>query len=338
MASSRPAGRRPALGAQPRRPEAPSTPLRALASLLAPDLLPQTFFIYVTDRFRQCQPVMQVSRRTFLSGLTAVACPGLLFAKDRRLDMRIDPAGFGQARPEDIRAVVVSSADEIWKHCPNTQFDTPGFHIFHQDDTPITNFLRTDDNRIAIGLATHNNFWAQYAYQFAHEFCHALAGHSNDWRRVWRTPVYANKWLEESICETASLFSLRAMGQTWKTAAPYPNWRSFAPHLTDYAQKRLDEPKHRLPDGTAFLDWFHAHEAEVRAKATIREHNGVVASQLLPLFEAEPSGWEAMTAFNLGKRVPTKPLTEHFTEWKANARPEQRSFVEKVAAVFGVKG
>jgi hypothetical protein len=280
---------------------------------------------------------MRLSRRTFLTGLTAAAVPDLLSANNRRLDMRIDPAGFGQARPEDIRAVVVSSSEEIWKHCPNTQFDTPGFHIFHRDDTPITNFLRTDDNRIAIGLATHNTFWAQYAFQFAHEFCHALAGHSNDWRRAWRTPAYANKWLEESICETASLFSLRAMGNTWKTAAPYPNWRSFAPHLTDYAQKRLDEPKHRLPDGVAFPDWFRANEAELRAKGTVRERNCIIAAQLLPLFEAEPRGWEAMTAFNLGKRVATKPLGDHFVEWKANARPELGGFVGKVAAVFAVK-
>ena len=36
------------------------------------------------------------------------------------------------------------------------------------------------------GLAVEGTYWAQFAYQFGHEFCHALAGHCNDWKLCWR--------------------------------------------------------------------------------------------------------------------------------------------------------
>ena len=97
---------------------------------------------------------MHIPRRTFLASFAAMVFPRFLFAANRRLDIRIDPTDFGKARVEDIRAVLLSAAEEIWKHCPSTQFDTPGFHIFHRKDSPITIFDRTKDNRIAIGLAT----------------------------------------------------------------------------------------------------------------------------------------------------------------------------------------
>ena len=48
-------------------------------------------------------------------------------------------------------------------------------------------------------------------------------------RRSVRYPRHANSWLEESLCETASLFTLRAMSRSWSIAPPYPAWKNYAP-------------------------------------------------------------------------------------------------------------
>jgi ribulose 1,5-bisphosphate carboxylase large subunit-like protein len=58
---------------------------------------------------------------------------------------------------------------------------------------------------------------------------------------------------------------------------------------------------------------------------------------LLPLFEATPAGWEAVTTLNEGKRDPEISLAAHFSSWAATAPAAQQSFITAIAAVFGVK-
>ncbi len=275
-----------------------------------------------------------LTRRSFgglLLGSLAARCLGASNA--RTLGFRVDHDGFGDASPADIAAVAASAAGEIWKHCPNTRFDEPGFRIYHARDWPITDFDHTADGRISIGLACEGTRWAQMGFQFAHEFCHALAGHSNDWRRLVRASG-VNMWLEESLCETASLFALRAMAVSWQTAPPYPNWKGYAPHLTEYARDRLEDPLHRLPAGKDFRSWFREEEASMRANAVLRDKNSIVAQQLLPLFEAAPEGWESVATLRLGDHQPDKPLERHFTQWRENAPAALQPFVAQIERLF----
>jgi hypothetical protein len=272
-----------------------------------------------------------MNRRLFLATLLA---PAFLRAVEkagpRDLDFRVDAKAFG-AGEADILAVLHSAADEIWQHCPTTNFEL-GFRIYRNEKFPITLFLH-QDNRVAIGLNTGAQYWSQYAYQFAHEFCHALMDHSNDWRRLWHNSEHANQWLEESFCETASLFALRAMGKTWQTKPPYPNWRDYGKSLTKYAQDRLDDPKHQLPAGQAFGAWL-MEVLPIQRKKWTRENNTIIAKQLLPLFEAEPAGWDTLQSIKLCKRDPQKSLSQFLDEWKSNAAPAHRAFITKVAAVL----
>ena len=146
----------------------------------------------------------------------------------RQLDIRVQVNGFGAASSEDITVLLQSAAFELWRHCPRTQLG--GINVYYRSDHPQTDFKRTPSGRIAIGLSARDTHWAQYSFQFAHELCHTLANFSNNTRLV-RYPPQANFWLEESLCETASLFTLRAMSRSWRTAPPYPAWRDYAPWL-----------------------------------------------------------------------------------------------------------
>jgi hypothetical protein len=280
---------------------------------------------------------LPITRRRFVA-LLAAACASRGLAKPpatagRRLDFAIGE-GFGGASLENIEAVLRSAADSIWRHCPDTRWETPGFFIFRGKDSPITLDEHRADGRIAIGLNTGDTYWAQYAYQFSHEFCHALAGHSNDWRKLFIRGRRPNHWLEESLCETASLFALRAMGAAWKSDPPYPNWRDFSSALTSYAQDRLDQVAKEMPEGRSFVDWFRENEPSMRENATLRDKNNLVALQLLPLFEARPSGWEAIAFINRMKSDVDRTLAEHFAAWKDEAPIEQRPFITSVAGVF----
>jgi hypothetical protein len=252
----------------------------------------------------------------------------------RPLDIRVPPNGFGGASSADITALLQSAASELWRHCPRTQLD--GIDVYHRTDHPQTDFKRTPEGRIAIGLATQDTHWAQYSFQFAHEFCHTLANFSNSPRRSARYPPHANFWLEESLCETASLFTLRAMSRTWQNAPPYPSWRAYAPWLTAYAEQRIALPQHQLPPGKPFLAWFQEHQAGLRRNSAIRDWNTIIAIRLLPVFEAEPRGWEAVTFLNHGPAGADVSLAEHLASWRSRCPVALRPFVTRLAAVFAV--
>jgi hypothetical protein len=251
------------------------------------------------------------------------------------LDIHVQAEGFGRASRSDINSVLHSAGSEIWRHCPRTKMN--GIDVYHRADHPQTDFRRAPDGRISIGLSSQDTYWAQYSFQFAHEFCHAVANFSDNPRRSTGYPRTANLWLEESLCETGSLFVLRAMSSTWRITPPYPAWRSYAPSLNDYVEERLALPEHHLPAGTPFLVWFRENQEAMRQNSALRDRNTIVATQLLPLFNAEPRGWEALAFLNRGSPAKNQSLADRLDEWRSLCPTDLRPFVARIAAVFGVK-
>jgi len=252
----------------------------------------------------------------------------------RSINIRVQAGGFGGASAADITAVLQSSAGELFRYWPRTRL--PNIDVYHRADHPQTDSRRAAGNQIAIGLTARDNHWAQYSFQFAHEYCHALINCSNDDQGLAGDRPYANLWLEESLCETASLFTLRALSRSWLIAPPYAAWRDYAPWFSAYAQERLALPEHHLPAGTSFVVWFRANEPALRQDSTRRDRNTIIAAQLLPIFEKEPHGWGALTFFSRPAH-PNQSLSQHFTKWRSGCPRELQPFITKLAAVFEVK-
>lgn len=276
-------------------------------------------------------------RRLFLRTLAAAAaapCAVLRAAPSAEVRIVVERGAWGRASPVDIRKVAEGAAAELWKWCAQSRMD--GIRIYYRPDMPQTDFLRAADGRIAIGLAVQHQRWSQFAFQFAHEFCHALAQHSEAGIRGSHDPRHANLWLEECLCETASLFALRRMAESWLTRPPYRNWRDYAPAHAKYAADRLAEPPHHLPAGQTFRTWFAQHENSLRAHAGLRAKNVIVARHFLPLFEAAPEHWESVTFLNHGPRAKGKTLARKIADWQAACPPAHQAFVGRLGAVFGV--
>jgi hypothetical protein len=273
------------------------------------------------------------------AGLLCLRLIGIVHAADknrasefRPITIRVQARGFGVASTSDINAVLQSAARELSRYWPRTRL--PSIDVYHRADHPQTDFKYVSTGRIAIGLATQDTHWAQYSFQFAHEFCHALVNYSNNARPLVRCPRHANLWLEESLCETASLFALRAMGRSWQTNPPHPAWREYAVSLNSYAKERLALAKNRLPPGTQFSIWFRENQSVLRRSPTERFRNTIIATQLLPIFEAEPRGWEALAFLNSASSNPKSSLTQHLARWRSRCPQGLRSFVTKVESVF----
>ena len=294
----------------------------------------------MTDKQSQSRSVFFLTARalrrpTVLGAFFLVLNSTLPAANDTRpLDLRVQANAFGTASSADLTALLQSVAFEIWRYCARTQLS--GIDVYHRPDHPQTDFQRTASGRIVIGLAAQDTHWAQYSFQFAHEFCHTLANFSNRPQRLVRYPPHDNFWLEESLCETASLFTLRAMSRTWRTGPPYPAWRDYAPWLNAYAQQRLTLPEHQLPAGKPFLDWFREHQSALRRNSTIRDWNTIIAIRLLPIFEADPRGWEAVTFLNVDSSATNASLAQHLAAWRSHCPEGMRPFIRKLATVFAI--
>jgi hypothetical protein len=276
------------------------------------------------------------TRRQFLFTLaaTSLSVPHFLHAAAdaSKLEIVVDNGGWGRAATSDIRAILLSTAAEIWTYCPGEHLKP--IRVYHREDYPQTDFLHDWRGRVRIGLHTSGAHWAQMAFQFGHEFCHALAQHSAIALRGWHPPHHANLWFEESLCETSSLFVLRRLALSWQQQSQSEAWRNFAPAMAKYASDRLALPEHQLPAGVTFADWFRQNEPSLRENAALREKNVIVARQLLPLFEAEPAGWDAACYLNLGAHQPAKPLSQQLAEWQTNSPASLHPFLAKIAALF----
>lgn len=264
----------------------------------------------------------------------------------------IDPFGWpapmtrgSQININPMRLVASSAARQIWRHCQPRPFRE--MVVYPRKDCPHCDFNRDSKDRIRIGLHTSLSLYSQQAFQFAHEFCHAIAGHSREGQR--HDARHANHWLEECLCEVASLFSLRRMSEEWPNHKEFSKWttgdKPYAPSLYSYAQDRIDEALAKLPLNQDFRIWFESQEQFMRdhpvglekdekTKEELRDDYTVIASRILPLLEAHPENWEAVSYLNLTPHRDNKTLTDHLADWKTSCPERFRPFIEELERMF----
>jgi len=256
--------------------------------------------------------------------LLAVA---LLAAQDRSSEPRpldIRPAEKGwEADGENVRRVLRAAAGELWRYFPDRDLKPI---LVEAQGGPITLAARGARGEYQVRLATGGTLWAQYTFQFAHEFCHILCNYDEDPSRC--------KWFEEAICEVASLFVLRRSGETWKARPPYPNWKEYAKSLAEYADGRIKAAP--LPAGKTLAEWYKENADALAATAVDRERNTIAAVQLLPFLEKAPEHWEAVTWLNTEKLTPSHTLPEYLRAWRSNAPEKHRGFITDLAKALGV--
>ena len=240
------------------------------------------------------------------------------------LDIRPTTKQDWGAHPANVKAVLYSAARPLWKQFPGRELKPI---LVEPKGGPIVLFRRGENGEYLVRLDTGDTYWAQYSYQFAHEFCHILCNYDDD--------VHRNKWFEESLCEVASLYSLRSMSETWKTNPPYGNWKGYSTALNNYADERIAASP--LPTDQTLAEWFSDHEATLYQDATNRELNNVVAVQLLPLFEEEPSRWEAVTWLNKAKSTKSQTFSDYLSDWHKHSPQKHREFIRQVGKEFGVE-
>lgn len=232
--------------------------------------------------------------------------------------IRVEADDWGDAAPRDIEAVCRSAAKGFLKNFPDAKLDP--VVISRSKDVPIVLFAKNKAGERRIRLAVQGRHWSQFAYQFGHELCHVLCN--------YREAKNPNQWFEESLCEAASIYVVRQMSESWKTAPPYPNWKSYAAALDKYGVDHV-----RLTrgfDGLSPTDWL----AKGTKKMDRARCQTVAVHVLLPLLEKEPAHWQAVTALNQFDAAKELTFEQYLADWRSRAPEARRPFIEALARSF----
>ena len=246
----------------------------------------------------------------------------------------VEPGDWGDVLLCDITRLL----EDVSSHIEQTLRDSMEGTVLvrlapHYDWTPRTHIRSSASDPFTIQLTAQGKLWAKCSYQFSHEFCHVLSGHE----RLKDNP---NNWFHEAICELASVFTLRRMAERWPARPPYPNWVSYAVSLASYTVQAPVASGHVSLLSGAIKQVLSSEENTLR-EASLRKAFGdfsqsdrdkiaVISHALLPIFESEPAGWNAV------RNVPaTKgPLTEYLADWYAQVELADKPFLKRILDVF----
>ena len=247
------------------------------------------------------------------------------------LRVRAEPDGWGNAQPIDIERLLEDTASHLNRELRNPVTGTISVRSAPATDRePRLLIQYSRPGFYCVQLTAIDRHWCQYAYQFAHEFCHIVID-------PYRGESPSTQWLEEAVCELASVFVLRRMAERWLTQPPYPNWASYSSPLAEYARQRLDEPERSLPSDVSLADWFSANEGALRQDPYQRDQNALIAYNMVPIFETLPESWNAIQRLPADQHPTTdSPTRAHLQSWRAAVDPRDRHVVDQVMQLLAV--
>ena len=244
-----------------------------------------------------------------------------------KIQLQILQGNWGEIKPNEIAILLQDTAFHI-NRLLRYPFQEKIQVEPSQVDHPKALYRASPEEPYTIWLSARDHFWCKFAYQFAHEFCHVLSGYES----LSENP---NNWFHEAICELASMFTIRCMAVRWLTHPAFPGRKDYAASLREYGQGLLNNQESLLSTGMSFNSWLSLNEGVLREAPVDhpdqRSNQILVASQLLPIFEKTPGGWNAI------HKLPnsTCVLADYLVTWYAGVNPKDKDFVAKLADAFG---
>ena len=244
------------------------------------------------------------------------------------LEIQVEDHGWGAVNSGDIRKVLYSVADTLLSRTSSKTHLT--ILVSHTDNNPVALYDRGPAGEYLIRLHADRARWHLYVYEFAHEFCHILSNYDHAGPDLARR----NQWLEETLCETASLYSLARLGTQWTSSPPDPQLAKHAVDLRRFFRTLVTEGHRNLPEGSELVDWLREHEARLCDDPYQRDMNDLLAKSMVPLFFADPNGWDAVSYMNLHPDDAIASVDDFLRHWSANAPERDQPFIAKLSGLF----
>ena len=231
---------------------------------------------------------------------------------------------WGDVRTEEIKEVLLTAENLILPY--SNQENWPTIRIENSVAGPMVLHQRGEKGEYTIFLNTNDRSWCQYVFQFAHELGHILCDYQEDSSSI--------RWLEESICEVASLFVLGQMEEAWKRTSLHKQDPLYAAEFTRYFQARINMVK-EIPN-KEFKFWWEQRLPSLETNSIHRRTNLIIAKKLLPLFQQSPEiAWKACRTLNKNQPRSHSSFKDTIHAWlEATDEPFHKSFVLSLEKVF----
>ncbi|MCL1910243.1 MAG: hypothetical protein FWG05_04840 [Kiritimatiellaeota bacterium] len=180
-----------------------------------------------------------------------------------------------------------------------------------------------------IAINTYSPAPYEIVYQFSHEYCHMFAKH---WTLSYG---HQNMWLQESICELASLWALYKIGDEWIADVENEKRVEDGKGMKSIVANRFTVlPQFETPE--KFREWLET-KLPILYKWSKPEDfmpNRIIATHLLKLFLTDPKFWQIVPYINVGQKEACE-ISEHLAIWRDAVPEELRKYVEKMADWMG---
>ncbi len=226
-------------------------------------------------------------------------------------NFKLDVNAWGSAKRQDVIMLLDSVITEFYSNLEINLISTKPVQVLNSlTRVPPINNPRIEKNGtiVKIYLNTKDLSWCQYSYQFSHELCHYVIDLD--------FPPKNDKfgWFEESLCELASLYTLKKMSNTWQSNAPYPNWRGYHSDLDAYASDIISTPENKITK--TLNEWLTINLPDLFKCRYDREKNLIVAINLLPLFNANPDLWISIQYLKYINVTGDMTLKQYLSKWE----------------------
>ena len=238
--------------------------------------------------------------------------------------IQITEDDWGAVVHTEIQQVLLLASQQIIPHTGRKVW--PALQIRNTAEGPMTLYQRGEEGQYIILLNTRDRRWCQYVFQFAHELGHIICG--------FKKKGSYHRWIEESICEVASLFILQKMSTAWKEYPPLPDQVSYFDEFPQYLNSRINQvPK---MDPFAFKQWWQKNRNALEMDSTLRLKNLTIARHILPLFEKNPNAAWGACGYLISFEQAEKPSFERFLrDWSDSCtKQEHKLFVHKLRGCF----
>lgn len=231
-----------------------------------------------------------------------------------------DNPSFGDYDPNIVYNLLIS-VDANFSSCLELNpFSSCDCNIQYKSEEPRCCNLHSDH---LIYLSATQNHWAQWVYQFAHEYCHHLINGD------MINSISGLIWFEETICELSSMYHLHAIYTQWKKSINQ-TYSYNAPLFLDYLNDLLTKNP-QLISATRQPGFLSLWEKILFEPEHHRDHYNAIAARMFPLFVENPSLWKIILRFgDMRKWDSLSGLFEHLHQTADDSYAQSLSQLENL--------
>jgi len=198
---------------------------------------------------------------------------------------------------------------------------------FHRA-SPLAHY-KTQNGCYKISLKTASgDYWCQVALQLSHELCHLYCNFS-------LVRAHKHRWLEESLCEVASIATLYKLRDSWDESRMYVHNPHYAEQIHEYVEARVSAVSPRLTGQKEFSAWLTKNVEALETNSTNRELNNVVAVYLYDnFFKHNPDLWRSITHLNKWDCQKDQSTNEFLSNWLLAGDGSDRAVSKVVYALY----